>query len=100
MGREKSDMPNVLDFHRHTIAVPYGSSTLQLGKENTMLGTTKYITLVDAKKAMAAAEAEARKNNGNVAIGIGAAGAKLILVEKDDASQLGSGNIEIGKART
>ena len=44
-----------------------------------MPGTTKYITLEDAKKAMAAAEAEARKNNWNVAIAIVDAGANLIL---------------------
>src|SRR5438874_11067167 len=100
MRREKSDMPNVLDFHSHTIAVPYGSSTLQLGKENRMHGTTKYITLEDAKRAMAAAEAEARKNNWNVAIAIVDAGASLILFQKLDDTQLGSVAIAIGKART
>ena len=65
-----------------------------------MPGTTKYITLEDAKKAMAAAEAEARKNNWNVAIAVLDAGANLILFEKMDDTQLGSVNIAIGKART
>jgi glc operon protein GlcG len=65
-----------------------------------MLGTTKYITLEDAKKAMIAAEAEARKNNWNVAIAILDAGANLILFQKMDDTQLGSVNIAIGKAKT
>ena len=65
-----------------------------------MPGTTKYITLEDAKKAMAAAEGEARKNNWNVAIAILDAGASLILFEKMDDTQLGSVNIAIGKAKT
>jgi len=62
--------------------------------------TTKYITVEDAKKAMAAAEAEARKNNWNVSIAIVDAGANLSLFEKIDDTQLGSVNIAIGKART
>jgi len=65
-----------------------------------MPGTTKYITLDDAKKAMAAAEAEARKNNWNVAIAIVDAGASLILFQKLDDTQLGSVKIAIGKATT
>jgi len=65
-----------------------------------MPGTTKYITLEDAKKAMAAAEAEARKNGWNVAIAILDAGASLILFEKMDDTQLGSVNVSIGKAKT
>jgi glc operon protein GlcG len=67
---------------------------------DTMPGTTKYITLEDAKRAMAAAEAEARKNNWNVAIAIVDAGASLILFAKIDDTQLGSVNIAIGKATT
>jgi glc operon protein GlcG len=65
-----------------------------------MPGMTKYITLEEAKTAMAAAETEARKNNWNVAIAIVDAGANLILFEKIDDTQLGSVNIAIGKART
>jgi uncharacterized protein GlcG (DUF336 family) len=65
-----------------------------------MPGTTKYITLEEAKKAMAAAEAEARKNNWNVAIAILDAGANLILFQKLDDTQLGSINVAIGKAKT
>jgi glc operon protein GlcG len=65
-----------------------------------MHGTTRYITLEDAKKAMAAAEAEARKNNWNVAIAIVDAGASLVLFEKIDDTQLGSVKIAIGKATT
>src|SRR5207237_3961239 len=92
---EKSHVPDVCDFQRHTIAVPYGSFNLQLGKDETMPGTTKYITLEDAKKAMAAAEAEARKNNWNVAIAVLDAGANLILFEKIDETQLGNVNTTI-----
>jgi glc operon protein GlcG len=65
-----------------------------------MPGTTKYITLDDAKKAIAAAEAEARKNSWNVAIAILDAGGHLIFFQKMDDTQIGSINIAIGKART
>jgi len=65
-----------------------------------MPGTTKYITLDDAKRAMAAAEAEARKNNWNMAIAILDAGAHLILFERMDDVQIGSVDVAIGKART
>jgi glc operon protein GlcG len=65
-----------------------------------MHGTTKYITLEDAKAAMAAAEVEAKKNSWNVAIAIVDAGASLIMFQKLDDTQLGSVNIAIGKART
>ena len=65
-----------------------------------MPGTTKYITLEDAKKAMAAAEEEARKNSWNVAIAILDAGGNLILFQKMDDTQLGSVNIAVGKGRT
>jgi glc operon protein GlcG len=77
-----------------------GVSICNPDKENTMHGTTKYITLEDAKKAMAAAEAVARKNSWNVAIAIVDAGGSLILFQKIDDTQLGSVNIAIGKART
>ena len=65
-----------------------------------MHSTTKYITLEDAKKAMAAAEAEARKNNWNVAIAILDAGANLIMFHKMDDTQLGSVKVAIGKGAT
>jgi len=65
-----------------------------------MPGMIKYITLEDAKKAMAAAEAEARKNSWNVAIAVVDAGGNLILFQKLDDTQLGSVNIAIGKAKT
>ncbi len=65
-----------------------------------MPGTTKYITLDDAKKAMVAAEAEARKNNWNVAIAILDAGGHLIFFQRMDDTQIGSVNIAMGKART
>jgi glc operon protein GlcG len=65
-----------------------------------MPGTTKYITLDDAKRAMAAAEAEARKNNWNMAIAILDAGGHLILFERMDDVQIGSVDVAIGKART
>jgi glc operon protein GlcG len=69
-------------------------------KEDTMHGTTKFITLEGAKKAMAAAEAEAQKNNWNVAIAILDSGANLIMFQKMDDTQLGSVNVSIGKAKT
>lgn len=65
-----------------------------------MPGTTKYITLDDAKQAMAAAEAEARKNNWNVAIAILDAGGHPILFQRMDDTQIGSVNIAMGKAKT
>jgi uncharacterized protein GlcG (DUF336 family) len=65
-----------------------------------MPGTTKYITLDDAKKAIASAETEARKNHWNVAIAILDAGGHLILFERMDDTQIGSVNIAIGKAKT
>ena len=65
-----------------------------------MPGTTKYITLEDAKKALAAGEAEAKKNNWNVAIAILDAGGHLIAFQRMDDTQIGSVNIAIGKART
>jgi glc operon protein GlcG len=65
-----------------------------------MPGTTKYITLEDAKKALAAGEAEAKKNNWNVAIAILDAGGHLIAFQKMDDTQIGSVNIALGKART
>jgi uncharacterized protein GlcG (DUF336 family) len=65
-----------------------------------MPGTTKYITLDDAKKAVAAAETEARNNNWNVAIAVLDAGGHLIAFHRMDDTQIGSINIAIGKART
>ena len=65
-----------------------------------MPGTTKYIMLEDAKKALAAGEAEAKKNNWNVAIAILDAGGHLIAFQRMDDTQIGSVNIAIGKART
>ena len=65
-----------------------------------MPGTTKYITLDDAKKALSAAEAEAKRNNWNVAIAILDAGGHLIAFQRMDDTQIGSVNIAIGKART
>jgi glc operon protein GlcG len=65
-----------------------------------MPGTTKYITLQDAKNAMAAAEAAARQSNWNMAIAILDAGGHLILFQRMDDVQIGSVDIAIGKART
>jgi glc operon protein GlcG len=65
-----------------------------------MPGITKYITLEDAKKGLAAGESEARKNNWNVAIAILDAGGHLIAFQKMDDTQIGSVNISIGKAKT
>jgi glc operon protein GlcG len=76
-----------------------GHSICNLGGQQ-MPGTTKYITLDDAKKGVAAAEAEARKNNWNVAIAILDAGGHLILFQRMDDTQIGSVNIAMGKAKT
>src|SRR5262249_53897310 len=65
-----------------------------------MPSTTKYITLDDAKRGMAAAEAEARKNNWNMAIAVLDAGAHLILFERMDDVQIGSMDMAIRKTRT
>ena len=65
-----------------------------------MFDTSKIITLEAAKTMMAAAEAEARKNKWNVAIAIVDAGANLLLFQRLDATQNGSIDIAIGKART
>jgi glc operon protein GlcG len=74
--------------------------SIRNSKETDMPGTMKYITLEEAKKAMAAAEAEARKNNWNVCIAILDAGANLVLFQKMDDTQLGSVKISVGKAQT
>jgi uncharacterized protein GlcG (DUF336 family) len=58
------------------------------------------ISLENAKKAAAAAAAEARKNNWNMAIAITDGGGDLVYLEKMDATQTGSVNVAIGKARS
>ncbi|MCX7173936.1 MAG: heme-binding protein [Proteobacteria bacterium] len=58
------------------------------------------INLDIAKKAAAAAAAEARKNNWNMAIAITDGGGALVYLEKMDATQTGSVNVAIGKARS
>ena len=65
-----------------------------------MLGTTQFITLEAAQKMMAAAEAEASANNWNVAVTIVDAGARLIMFQKMDGTQMGSIDVSMGKART
>src|ERR1044071_1175786 len=65
-----------------------------------MPGITKYITLDDAKRALAGGESEAKKNNWNVAIAILDAGGHLIAFQRMDDTQIGSVNIAIGKAKT
>jgi len=58
------------------------------------------INLETAKKMSAAAAAEARKNNWYMAIAITDVGGDLVYLEKMDATQTGSVNVAIGKART
>jgi uncharacterized protein GlcG (DUF336 family) len=58
------------------------------------------INLETAKKMSAAAAAEARKNNWYMAIAITDVGGDLVYLEKMDATQTGSVNVAIGKARS
>ena len=58
------------------------------------------VSLVDAKKAAAAAEAEARKNGWTMAIAIVDPDGTLIYYEKIDNTQLGSAEVSILKARS
>lgn len=58
------------------------------------------ISLENAKKAAAAAAAEARKNNWNMSIAITDTAGELVYLEKMDATQTGSVQVSIGKARS
>jgi glc operon protein GlcG len=57
------------------------------------------ISLEDAKKAAAAAIAEVRKNNWTMAVAITDTGGHLVYFEKMDATQTGSVDVAISKAR-
>ena len=58
------------------------------------------ITLEQAKKVAAPAMAEAAKNNWNMAVAIVDPSGNLVYYEKMDATQLGSANLAVEKART
>lgn len=58
------------------------------------------ISLENAKKAAAAAAAEARKNNWTMSIAITDTAGELVYLEKMDATQTGSVQVSIGKARS
>ncbi len=58
------------------------------------------ISLENAKKAAAAALAEARRNNWTMAVAITDTGGHLVYFEKMDATQTGSVNVAISKARS
>lgn len=58
------------------------------------------IPLVDAKRAVAAAQAEAVKNKWNVAVTIVDNGGQLVAFERMDTTQTGSIEISLEKART
>ena len=58
------------------------------------------ITLEQAKKVAAPALAEAAKNNWNMAVAIVDPSGNLVYYEKMDATQLGSANLAVEKART
>jgi glc operon protein GlcG len=58
------------------------------------------ITLEQAKKVAAPAMAEAAKNNWNMAVAIVDSSGNLVYYEKMDATQLGSANLAIEKARS
>src|SRR3981081_3283218 len=57
-------------------------------------------SLENAKKAATPALAEAAKNNWTVAVAIVDPGGNLVYYEKMDATQLGSANVAIDKARS
>ena len=57
------------------------------------------ITLEQAKKVAAPALAEAAKNNWNMAVAIVDPSGNLVYYEKMDATQLGSANLAVEKAR-
>jgi glc operon protein GlcG len=58
------------------------------------------ITLEQAKKVAAPAMAEAAKNNWNMAVAIVDPSGNLVYYEKMDATQLGSANLSVEKARS
>ena len=58
------------------------------------------ITLPQAKRAMAAAEAEALRNAWPMAIAIVDPAGQLVMLQKLDGTQNGSGDVAQGKART
>jgi glc operon protein GlcG len=58
------------------------------------------VSLEDAKKAAAGVLAEARKNNWNMAVAVVDPSGNLVYYEKMDATQLGSANVAIDKARS
>ena len=58
------------------------------------------VSVETAKKAAAAAAAEARKNHWNMAIAITDTAGDLVYFEKMDATQTGSVNVAIDKARS
>jgi glc operon protein GlcG len=58
------------------------------------------IDIESAKKVAAAAVAEAKKNNFNMAVAVTDAAGDLVYFEKMDATQTGSVNVAIGKARS
>ena len=58
------------------------------------------IPVEDAKKAAALSLAEARKNNWTVAVAVVDPSGNLVYYEKMDATQLGSANLAVEKART
>jgi glc operon protein GlcG len=58
------------------------------------------ITLEQAKKVAAPALAEAAKNNWNMAVAIVDPSGNLVYYEKMDATQLGSANVAVEKARS
>lgn len=58
------------------------------------------IPLADARKVLAAAQAEAKKNNWNVVVAIVDAGGHLVALERLDATQYGSVDVALGKAKT
>src|SRR5260370_28211742 len=58
------------------------------------------VTLEDAKKAVAGVLAEGNKNSWNMAVAVVDPSGNLVYYEKMDATQLGSANLAIDKARS
>ncbi|MCK5911747.1 MAG: heme-binding protein [Caulobacter sp.] len=60
----------------------------------------RVITLAEAKSVVAAAEAEARKNGWSMVIAVVESNGAVVLSEKMDGAQYGSGEVALKKAHT
>lgn len=75
-------------------------AVLCCGSAHAQLADKKVLTVVEAKKAMAAAVAEAEKNGWGMVIAVVDESGFPILLERMDKAQKASVDIAVGKART